>query len=57
MAFSSEASCLNSMVPDDITFGDEDLDEKYEDRITINQAFADEELIAEFQYVLEFLIF
>lgn len=56
MAFSSEASCLNSMVPDDITFGDEDLDEKDEDRITINQAFADEELIAEFQYVLEFQI-
>lgn len=49
MAFSSEVSCLNSLIPDDITFGDEDLDDKDDDKITINQAFADEDLIAEFQ--------
>lgn len=49
MTFSSEAVCLNSLIPDDITFGDEDLDDQDEGKITIEQAFADEEFISEFQ--------
>ncbi|XP_035227469.1 U3 small nucleolar RNA-associated protein 14 homolog A-like [Stegodyphus dumicola] len=47
--FSSEAHCLDSMVPDDITFGDEDLDDVPDGAVSIQQAFADEELIAEFK--------
>lgn len=49
MAFGSEMTCLESMIPDDVTFGDEDLDDRNEDKITINQAFADDDFIAEFQ--------
>ncbi|XP_054724571.1 U3 small nucleolar RNA-associated protein 14 homolog A-like [Uloborus diversus] len=49
MDFSSEVTCLNSLVPDDITFGDEDLDDTTEERITIQQAFADEDFISEFK--------
>ena len=49
MAFGS--ACLKSLIPDDIVFED-DLHETDESKeITIQQAFADEELIAEFQYV------
>lgn len=47
MGFLSEPGDLNSMVPDEIEFGD-DLDDTEGGKISINQAFDDDDVITEF---------